>query len=191
MTNSAAAKFRAATSCASPQALGMAAGAVYAAAGIAPVARAQSIRKGGTMRWGIKLQELKDPNNFQWIESTNVSRGVVEYLTHYVADGVVKPYLAESWKVSDDGMTFDLFLRQGIKWTNGDEFSADDVVHNFARWRAPDNESINKSEWGDSVISGCGKNRDPHQVRLHLVQAGCERGPPPVRPSHLHRPPLV
>ena len=150
-------------------ALGMAASAAYAAAGIAPVARAQSVRKGGTLRWGMKLQELKDPNDFQWIDSSNVSRGVVEYLTTYAADGVVKPYLAESWKVSDDGMTFDIHLRKGIKWSNGDEFNADDVMHNFARWRAPDNESINKSEWGDGVIRDVEKVGASH-VRLHLVQ---------------------
>lgn len=150
-------------------ALGMAAGAVYATAGIVPAARAQAVRKGGTLRFGMKLQELKDPQHFQWIESSNVSRGLVEYLTTYAADGVVKPYLAESWKVSDDGMTFDIFLRKGIKWSNGDEFNADDVVHNFARWRVADNESINKSEWGDGVAKDIEKV-GAHQVRLHLTQ---------------------
>ena len=150
-------------------ALGMAAGAVYATAGIVPVARAQSVRRGGTLRFGMQLQELKDPNNIQWIESSNVARAVTEYLTYYAADGVVKPYLAERWKVSDDGMTFDLFLRKGVRWTNGDEFNADDVVHNFARWRAPENESINKSEWGDGTATDVEKVGS-HQVRLHLAK---------------------
>ena len=150
-------------------ALGMAAGAVYATAGIVPLARAQAVRKGGTLRWGMKLQELKDPNNFQWIESSNVSRGLVEYLTIYGADGVVAPYLAERWKVADDGMSVDLFLRKGVRWNNGDEFNADDVMHNFARWRAPENESINKSEWGDGVATDVEKVGS-HQVRLHLTQ---------------------
>ena len=134
-----------------------------------PAASADGVTRGGTLRFGMKLQELKDPNNFQWIESSNVARAVTEYLTFYGPDGVVKPYLAKSWKVSDDGMTFDLRLRKGIKWTNGDEFNADDVVHNFARWRAPDNESINKSEWGDGVVKDVEKVASDH-VRLHLAK---------------------
>ena len=150
-------------------ALGMAAGAAYATAGVAPVARAQSVNRGGTLRFGMKLQELKDPQNFQWIESSNVSRAVTEYLTYYGEDGVVKPYLAESWTVSDDGLTFDLRLRKGVKWSNGDDFNADDVVHNFARWRVEGNESINNSEWGEGVVSDVEKVADDH-VRLHLAK---------------------
>ena len=150
-------------------ALGMSAATAYGLAGVAVPARAQSARRGGTLRFGMKLQELKDPNDFQWIESSNVARAVTEYLTAYGADGVVRPYLAERWKVSDDGMTFDIFLRKGIKWSNGDEFNAVDVAHNFARWRAPGNESINKSEWGAGSVSDV-ETVGSHHIRLHLAK---------------------
>ena len=153
----------------SASALGMSAGLVYAIGGMTTAAPARAATRGGTMRFGMKLQELKDPQNFSWIESSDVSRGVCEYLTTYGHDSVVKGYLAESWKVSDDAKTVDLFLRKGIKWSNGDEFNADDVIHNFERWRKPDNESINASEWGDSTLSGVEKV-NAYQVRLHLVQ---------------------
>ena len=39
--------------------------------------------------------------------------------------------LAESWKVSDDGLTILFKLRQGVKWQDGKEFTADDVLFGF------------------------------------------------------------
>lgn len=150
-------------------ALGMSATAVYHFAGVAPPAHAAGqAKRGGTFRIDTPLQELKDPQNFSWIEGSNVSRGICEYLTYYDHTSVAQGYLAESWKVSDDGKMFDLFLRKGVKWSNGDNFNADDVVHNFNRWRVDGNESINNSEWGSGVLSGVEKIND-HQVRLHLV----------------------
>ena len=151
-------------------ALGMSAAAVYNFAGIAPPAAAGShVKKGGIFRIDSPLQAMDDPQLFSWIEGSNVTRGLCEYLTQYGHDGVVKPYLAERWTVSNDGKTFDLFLRKGVKWSNGDEFNADDVLHNFNRWRVEGNKSINNSEWGGSVLSDVEKVNS-HQVRLHMIR---------------------
>ena len=150
-------------------ALGMSAAAVYGFAGVTPqVAHAQSITRGGTFRMDSPLQELKDPQTFSWIEGSNVTRDICEYLTFYGADGVVKPYLAESWKVSADGKTFDIRLRKGIKWSNGDEFNADDVVHNFTRWRVEGNTSPNHGEWNKASGLDSVEKAGSHHVRLHL-----------------------
>jgi ABC-type transport system substrate-binding protein len=35
--------------------------------------------------------------------------------------------LAESWEVSDDGLTWTFHLRQGVTWHDGEPFTADDV----------------------------------------------------------------
>ena len=153
-------------------ALGMSAAAVYAFAGITPPARAGGhVKRGGTFRLDTPLQELKDPQNFSWIEGSNVTRDICEYLTFYGADGVVKPYLAERWNVSADGKTVDFFLRKGIKWSNGDEFNADDVVHNFKRWRVPGNTSANHGEWNEASGLQSVEKVNSHQVRLHLAAA--------------------
>ncbi|MDR0469316.1 MAG: ABC transporter substrate-binding protein [Peptococcaceae bacterium] len=47
--------------------------------------------------------------------------------------GLYLPYLAESWDVSSDGASWTFHLRQGVTFSNGDSFTADDVVYNVRR----------------------------------------------------------
>jgi peptide/nickel transport system substrate-binding protein len=47
------------------------------------------------------------------------------------------PDLATSWEVSDDGLTYTFFLRDGVLWHDGTEFTADDVIATFDRRRNP------------------------------------------------------
>jgi peptide/nickel transport system substrate-binding protein len=48
-----------------------------------------------------------------------------------LATGKIEPALAESWTVSNDGKVYTFKLRQGVKWHDGVEFTADDVVFTF------------------------------------------------------------
>lgn len=47
------------------------------------------------------------------------------------ADGELVPGLAESYEISDDGMEYTFTLRQGVKFHNGDEMTAEDVAFTF------------------------------------------------------------
>jgi len=49
--------------------------------------------------------------------------------------GGVKPSLAESWTTSEDSLTYDFVLRQGVKFHNGEPVTAEDVKFSFERYR--------------------------------------------------------
>jgi peptide/nickel transport system substrate-binding protein len=49
--------------------------------------------------------------------------------------GEALPHVAESWKVSDDGLTWTFYIRKGIKFHDGSELIASDVKFSFDRFR--------------------------------------------------------
>ena len=50
----------------------------------------------------------------------------------------VKPQMAESWKVSDDKLTYTFVLRDGLKFHDGAPVTAEDCVASIKRWGARD-----------------------------------------------------
>lgn len=44
------------------------------------------------------------------------------------SEGSLKPYLAESYTVSEDQKTIDFKIRQGVKWQDGEDFTMDDLI---------------------------------------------------------------
>jgi peptide/nickel transport system substrate-binding protein len=73
-----------------------------------------------------------------------VQYNVLETLTKINADGSVTPLLAESWEVSPDLRTYTFKLRQGVKFQNGEPFSAQTVKFSFDR--AGGEKSTNKDK---------------------------------------------
>lgn len=53
---------------------------------------------------------------------------VYETLVNQAQDGSIVPGLAESWTVSDDGLTYDFTIRQGVTFSDGTPFTAEDAA---------------------------------------------------------------
>jgi peptide/nickel transport system substrate-binding protein len=119
--------------------LGMSTTAAYAAVrtitgeALAPAAAAQNLPRGGTLRLGMRCQDLKSPHTYSWIESANSARQVLDYLTITGPDNITRPGLVEKWEASPDLKTWTLRVRRNAKWHNGRQFTADDVIWNLKR----------------------------------------------------------
>jgi peptide/nickel transport system substrate-binding protein len=67
-------------------------------------------------------------------ESWYVMRyGAGETLVRYGKGGVFEPWLAESWEVASDDLTWTFKLRKGVKFSNGEDMTATKVVQSIAR----------------------------------------------------------
>jgi peptide/nickel transport system substrate-binding protein len=168
--------------------LGMSAAAASQTAGLTWPRRASAatIQRGGTLRVSATIQKVTHPAQFAWINPSNQLRQVAEYLAYTDEDNITHPYLLKNWVASEDLKTWTLNLLQGIKFNNGDEFTADDVVFTMNQW-------LNK-DVGSSILGLMGTYLDPtgiekvnnYQVKLHLKQ------PELAVPEHLyHYPALV
>ncbi len=69
---------------------------------------------------------------------------VFEGLTRFAADGSVEPALAESWEISDDGLSYTFKLREGVSFHDGTAFDAEDVKFSLDRARAEDSTNAQK-----------------------------------------------
>jgi peptide/nickel transport system substrate-binding protein len=71
------------------------------------------------------------------------------------------PCLAESWTESPDGLVYDFKLREGLKFHNGDPFTADDVKFTFGRYRGVSAKLLHERVKSVDII-------DPYRVRFVL-----------------------
>jgi len=98
----------------------------------------EAMAKGGPKRGGtVTYGQLGDITNFDPFQLSSVSypmfQNLYDSLIRYDNELNIEPRLAESWELNEDSTQITLNLRQGVKWHNGRDFVADDVVKNFER----------------------------------------------------------
>lgn len=74
-----------------------------------------------------------DPARFTDVNSEGVARRVFNGLVRLDGELRPAPDLAESWRVSPDGLTYAFHLRRGVLFHNGRELTAQDVRYSFER----------------------------------------------------------
>lgn len=102
----------------------------------APLPSAASLapRRGGTITVASfgDIRSL-DPANVADGLAPHVLEAIFAGLVDYDADGIIQPDLAERWDVADGGKTYRFTLRQGVRFHDGEELTADDVKRSVER----------------------------------------------------------
>ena len=141
-------------------------------------AAAQEPQKGGVLRIGQQILDINDPRTYDWPQKSNVARQFCEPLVRWEPDGSFSPSLLSGWEVSDDARTYTLSVNTEAVWTNGDPFTADDVIFNIRRMADSSAEGNSMAarlaalregdatEAADSAI----EKVDEQTVRLNLFQ---------------------
>lgn len=117
-----------------------------------------------------------DPHEANQIESAEILANLYDRLVYFEPDALSepKPQIAESWSVSEDGMTFTFTIREGVTFHSGNPLTAEDVAWSLARLvklgLAP---AIDLRQWGfdESNVDGLIRAADARTLVLELPQA--------------------
>ena len=96
-----------------------------------------------------------------------VYTNIFEGLTRFMGDGSVVPGLAESWEISDDGLTYTFHLREGVTFHDGSAMDSADVKFSLDRARADDSQNAQKA-----LFTGIAsvETPDPQTVVVTLME---------------------
>ena len=109
--------------------------------------------RGGRLVVGITAS----PRSFNWVIANDSASRQVTYqlmgdLIHLNrATQRVEPALAKSWQVSTDGLVYTMHLREGVRFSDGHSFDADDVVFTFQVYLDP---KVNSTQRALLTING-------------------------------------
>src|SRR5215470_12346403 len=129
------------------------------------VAMAQKGEPTGQMTWAVHVAIAPT-----WFDPAENGGVITPYLFQYALhDALVKPMpdnpmspcLATKWSESEDGLTYDFELRQGVKFHNGDAFTAEDVLFSFERFKGAGARELKQKVQEVEIV-------DPHHVRFRL-----------------------
>ena len=128
---------------------------------------ARAAKRGGHLRaaWASVSEILTlDPARINEVLEFQITSNVLSGLTHINADLIAQPDLATDWTISDNGKVYTFNLREGVRFHNGDPFTADDVIFTYNRSKDP-KKSIHSRVLGNVASV---EKIDDHTVRIAL-----------------------
>src|SRR5437870_7805405 len=121
----------------------------------------------GQLTWGVHISLAPT-----WFDPAETPGIITPFMVMYALhDAMLKPMpgkpmapcLAESWSASEDGLTYEFVLRQGVKFHNGDPVTAEDVKFSFERYRGTSHELLRERV-------AAVETPDPRRVRFKLKE---------------------
>ncbi len=130
-----------------------------------PPATAQTPSGRWVMAWHVTIAP-------SWFDPSTAPPQITPFGVLYaIHDALVRPYpgykmgpsLAESWKESPDGKTYEFKLRAGLKFHNGDPLTTEDVKFSFERYKGAASKVLHDAVREVEIVS-------PLVVRFHLKE---------------------
>ncbi|MGC8657918.1 MAG: ABC transporter substrate-binding protein [Desulfomonilaceae bacterium] len=127
-------------------------------------------------------------------DMVGVRRILYEPLVRWTPNFQVAPNLAESWEIDDSGKIYTFHLVKGVKWSDGEPFTADDIIfyfedilfnkeltHSIPNWLSPDNVPPKVEKIDDFTF----RIEFPKPYGIFLQQLACPYGMELVtKPKH-------
>lgn len=101
------------------------------------------VKKGGTLIFGRDREpESLDPHKVTAVIATDWILKISDSLVSVQYDlATIDPGLADSWEISDDGLTYTFKLKDGVEFHSGDKFTSADAKYTIDRWLADETAS--------------------------------------------------
>jgi peptide/nickel transport system substrate-binding protein len=133
--------------------------------GVAQAAVAQTPPGEAIAAWHVTIAP-------SWFDPSTAPPQVTPFgLLYAMHDALLRPLpgqkmgnsLAESWKESPDGLTYEFKLRRGLRFHNGDPLTAEDVKFSFERYKGAGAKAFQERVREVEIV-------DPLTVRFHLKE---------------------
>ena len=161
------------------------------------------IKDGGKPELRIKKSEtfyysFGEPPTLHPIKSTDT---YAQYVHNYILESLLvkdfdtyqfRPYLAEKWSESRDGMTFSFQLRKDLRWSDGKPLTAHDVKFSLDAYKNPNYGGIHYLPYFENIKSAEVKDsqtvvfkaKKPYFKNLEVI-AGMD-----IIPKHIYEGPV-
>ncbi|MUL41011.1 ABC transporter substrate-binding protein [Streptomonospora sp. PA3] len=122
----------------------------------------------------------------QRLISTSIHRLAYDYLTNYDPEtNEPIPALAESWKTSDDGLTWTYTIRDDVTWSDGEPLTAEDVAWTYTTMMEDEGAATANGNFVANFASAKALDDTTLQIKLEEPQATMLALDIPIVPKHI------